>query len=546
MAHRSLGQRAPLLWLTVPLMAGLALGRLVGPLPLPVLLGGATTAAGVAILAARRNQFLAWALTLAVAMLLAGWARLALQPVLPTEWLHLPPREAWLALRVEHRFGTRDPRRASGIGRIETADPPLHGLAGQRIQYALRLATGETVPLRGSVIRVRGVLAPLPPDPPAASFDAYLAAVGATFRLTRGKILAELRPPSRYEQWCARQLDQLSAALGRGVEAKRPRLVGILRAMLLGQQQALAEDQATAFRQTGTMHVFSISGLHITVIASSLAALLALVRLPRWPRLAIGLVVLWLYVDITGGAPSAIRAFAMVAFVQISLALRVPRQPLPALTIAALAVMLLSPLDLFSASFQMSYAIVLALLLLGLPLAERWLEATDLFADLPRVTWRWHHHLRRWIWRALVGAVAIGVSTSLVGAVTGVTFFQLLTPGALLANLWLVPASSLVIIFGAVALLCSFAGFAAGTLLANHAAVLVLWGIERGIAAMQALPGMWLAASFRPAWLGPAGLVLLLAVLVAGYQARWQGWWRGAWPPFVLVALLLGLGVRLG
>ncbi|MBS0663327.1 MAG: ComEC/Rec2 family competence protein [Verrucomicrobia bacterium] len=515
-------------------------------MPLPLLLGGAATAAGIALAAGARGWKAGWAVAIVTALFLAGWARLALLPVQPAEWSRLPPREAWVTLRVERRFGTRDPRRASGLGRVEAMEAPVKDLVGQRVQYGVRLAPGEPVPLRGGVIRIRGVLAALPSDPPAGSFDAYLAAAGATFRITRGRLLAEVSPAPRYERWCAARLDRLSAALGRGVESKRPRQVAIFRAMLLGQQQALAEDQATAFRQTGTMHVFSISGLHITVIAGSLTALLALLRLPRWPRLIIGLTVLWLYVDITGTAPSAIRAFAMVAFVQVSLALRVPRQPLPALTVAALIVLLVAPADLFSASFQMSYAIVLALLLLGLPLAERWLEASDLFADLPRVSWRWHHRLRRWLWRGLVGAVAIGASTSLVGAFTGIAFFHLLTPGALLANLWLVPASSLVIVLGAVALLCSVVGFAAGTVLANHAAVLVLWGIERGIGFMQQLPGMWLPATFRYEWLGPAALSLLLAVLVAGYQARWQGWCRGGWPPFALVALLLGLGVRLG
>ncbi len=52
--------------------------------------------------------------------------------------------------------------------------------------------------------------------------------------------------------------------------------------------------------------------------------------------------------------------------------LRLPGNSLAALAVSALVVLLLEPLQLFSASFQMSYGIVAALLAFGLPLAEAW------------------------------------------------------------------------------------------------------------------------------------------------------------------------------
>jgi len=273
---------------------------------------------------------------------------------------------------------------------------------------------------------------------------------------------------------------------------------------------------------------------------------LSLLRVPRLAALIISLSALWLYVDITGAAPSAVRAFVMVAFVQVGFALRVSRNPLAALTASALVVLLVTPLDLFSASFQMSYGIVFALLLLGLPLAERWTEATALFRDLPRATWTWHHRRRDEAWRGLVGSAAIGVASALVGAVSGAQFFGLFTPGALLANLWVIPASTLVILLGLVSVLSGLAGFAAGNLLANHAAVLVLWGVDRSIHLNLQLPGMWLPATFRLPWLGAAVQAALLASIAAGYASRWRGWCRGYWPPFAVVALALAFGVRFG
>jgi len=153
------------------------------------------------------------------------------------------------------------------------------------------------------VVTARGVIAALPRDPPAMSFDGYLANAGIDFRLTRGRVLAVERPATAYRRFCARQAERFAAVLGAGVEAKRPALVGVYRAMLLGQQNELSAEQEDAYRQSGTMHVFSISGLHIAAIAGGLYALLALLRLPRLVQFAAGCAALWLYVDITAQRP---------------------------------------------------------------------------------------------------------------------------------------------------------------------------------------------------------------------------------------------------
>jgi competence protein ComEC len=546
MTSRNLGHRAPLLWLVLPFMAGLVAGKMCDDLPVRWLLAGSVLAAGLAVIAGGRDWRRTWMLALGTAMILAGAVSYTLNRPRLAAWEKLPPREVRLALKVDRVFPKSQTWKTAGLATVARADAPVQDLSGQRLYFSLTLPPGRPPPIRGAVVGVSGVITVLPRNPPANSFDGYLASAGLNFRLTRGRVLTVEQPAPAYRRFCARALAKFSAILGAGVEPKRPKLVAVLRAMLLGQQHELNEEQTTLFRQSGTMHVFSISGLHIAVIAGGLNALLALLRLPRGARLAVGLTALWLYVDITGAAPSAVRAFVMVALVQVSFVLRVPRNPLAALAASALCVLLLTPLDLFSASFQMSYGIVLALLLLGLPLADRWQESAALFRDLPKATWRWHQHLRDQLWRGLVAATAIGVASSLVSAVTGAQFFNLFTPGALLANLWLIPASSLVILLGLVSLLGGLAGLTAVSGLANHAAVLVLWAVDRGVHANLQLPGMWVAAGFRAAWLGPAMLAGLIASILAGYAAGWRGWSRGYWPPFVVVALTLILGVRFG
>jgi competence protein ComEC len=545
MMDRSLGHRAPLLWLVIPLMVGLGAGKAtdVG-LAWPWLLGAAGFAIAAAITAWRRPAW--FTPTVVLAMAAAGVASFALHRPRVDAWDALPAREAELTVRVERVFGSASAKRLSGLGRIVDAADPLQELVGQRIYFSLSLRRGEAAPLRSSVVRVRGLLIALARAPAPASFDAYLADAGINFRLTRAFTRETVRPANAYRRFCARAADRLSAILGLGVPARHARLIAIYRAMLLGEQHELSEDQTQLFRETGTMHVFSISGLHIAAIATGLHALLSLLRLPRILQFAIGLAALWLYVDVTGCAPSAVRAYVMVALVQASLVFRAPRNAVSALVASALLILLVDPLQLFSASFQMSYGIVAALLLIGLPLAGAWERRLELFRDLPPATWAWHHRLRSLLWRGALGIGAIGLAASLVSAITGIMFFELFTPGSFVVNLWLIPASMFAIYFGFVALLCGLVGLTAAAVLANHAAVVLLWSIQGGVAQSVSWPGMWWSAAFRAPWVGPAALGLLLLALIVGYAHRWSGWHRGFWTPFAIVALALGLGVTYG
>src|ERR1039458_918047 len=104
MTNRSLGHRAPLLWLLLPFLSGISLGRLVDATPAAAwLLAGALTAALAAILLAKRSR-VAWAAALGAATLLSGMADYALHARRLPGWDILPPREARLRLRVERVF----------------------------------------------------------------------------------------------------------------------------------------------------------------------------------------------------------------------------------------------------------------------------------------------------------------------------------------------------------------------------------------------------------------------------------------------------------
>ena len=199
------GHRAPLLWLLLPFMAGLTVGRLAG-LPAPPLLGAAAAAALVALACCRREGAAArriWPAAIGGTVALAAAAFFHLRLNRPTGWDGLPPREARLTLEVTQAFppGARQDR-ASGFAVVTDAATHLRGLIGQRLFFSLALPPGADPPLRSARIAAIGVIELLPRRPAGNSFAAYLADAGVAFKFTRGRMLAEVAPPSRYQRFC--------------------------------------------------------------------------------------------------------------------------------------------------------------------------------------------------------------------------------------------------------------------------------------------------------------------------------------------------------
>lgn len=543
MTPRSLGHRAPLLWLVLPYAAGLAVSKTIQGAP-PLLCLGLAVIGLLAAFAFAKQHLRLWAAAIALGVACAGAASYTLHRARLPAWTDLPPREAHLGLRVDYAFAPVHENRTTGLATVIATDPHLRDLLGQRIYFSLRdPSTGAPV-LRTAKIETLGVLELLPENPPKNTFDGYLASAGMNFTLTRGEIITVSEPATAFRQFCARTAARFAQILETGTEGKQPGLTGVLRAMLLGQKDELNAEQDALFMRSGTMHLFAISGLHIGIIAAGIHAMFSLLRVPRLPKLILGLTLLWLYVQITGGTPSAVRAFCMVAIFQLTLQLRVPGNPLAALATSALLVLLIDPLQLFSASFQMSYGIVAALLLYGLPLGETWTQRLPLFAHLPRAAWRTWHYWANNIWRALLTATAIGVASVLFSMIAGVEYFGLFTPGALLANLALIPLATVVILAGMGSLICGLAGFAWGSSLCNHAALLILWLVDADIRYFVTVPGIYHAAAFKAEWIGPVALATLLACLLWGYARRWSGTVFIWWAPAGIVAGALIFGVN--
>lgn len=545
--------RAPLLWLVLPFAAGIGSTAVFGPPAnggqwLLVLAGASGLAAAWFGRSETRTSFLAWVGCLGLAAALAGFVHAHHQAPPLVGWEDRPAREIDVDLEVERLFaGDPAGRTRTGLGRIVGAPPTAPEVEGLQVYFSTIRRADRTPPRRNGIYRVRGVLSPMPAARPGApdGFDAYLRNLGVAARLQRGQVLGEIEPPNPIDRLAERARRSFARQLRLGLE-DHPALASLQLAMLLGEKASLTPRQEQAYLRSGTFHIFSVSGLHVAAIAAAIQALLLLLRAPRPLRVALGLAVLWFYVAVVGGHPPAVRAFIMVAFFLARGLWGLPGNPFAALCAAALTTLLLDPRQLFSAGFQLSYLVVGALVLMGIPLSRRWLAAWRPWSMLPEINWHWWQFWWRDGIRSLLGSVAVTVVATVGSTPATIAAFGLFTPGALLSNLVVVPLASLALVAGFISILGGVLGLDGISFYFNRAAALTIIVMDRLAEWSTWLPFAHFPAAYRAAWLAPACAGLPLALMLVGAWGRWGKSVGGFWLPVAGVGLILLACVRLG
>jgi competence protein ComEC len=235
-------------------------------------------------------------------------------------------------------------------------------------------------------------------------------------------------------QWISRQLTQ-------DLEAD-PQTVAVLRAMALGVSADADDDIEDAFRNSGTLHVFAVSGLQVGLLGLIVLAVLRQTRMSRGLSLWVVIFIVFAYAFVTGWRPSAARAAFMVA-IYLSGAL-VDRESSLQNSLGAAALLLLATdtHQLFMPGFQLSFGVLWLSTLGSEPLLKRLRPYTRLDPFLPPHLASWRQRVgsesRLWLARTLSVSFAawIGSLPFILG------HFQSVTPVAVIANCVLVPLSS--------------------------------------------------------------------------------------------------------
>jgi len=141
-------------------------------------------------------------------------------------------------------------------------------------------------------------------------------------------------------------------------------VLGIINALLLGQRQSIDKSTYNNYVNSGTIHIFAVSGLHIGIILLILNFLfrpLLYLKYGYVLRPLIIVILLWLFAIIAGLSPSVTRAVTMFSIISIAMHLKRSTNIYNTLAISAFFILLMKPTFLFEVGFQMSYLAVLGI-----------------------------------------------------------------------------------------------------------------------------------------------------------------------------------------
>lgn len=544
--------RAPLLWLLIPCILGILLQSFLGNyirigdfLRIAFIL---FTTSFIIHLFWRKYTFIHKNFSLNLILLALGFIFLSAgytqwrAPQLPS-WPNAPARESTLTLKIDRLFTYQDPyHRQSGLGTIIDAPTHLKNLIGQHVSFFLKKSLTpndqdlltEALLITSQIWQVRGILEVVKSN--NESFSKFLLQNHIYYRLSRGDFLELKEPATHWQIFCARKREQLTSYLlaGSSEHASNARIYA---AMLLGQQSLLSPEQKTLFSLSGTIHLFAISGLHIAVIASVLFGLFNIFKINKAFSALLGLSILFTYIEITGAAPSAMRAFIMVSFLWSAKIFHRESSSFAALVASACIALIIQPTDLFNVGFQLSYTVVASILLYGLPLAYTLKQRLDPYYYVPHNSLTLIQRIYRNTLFYIINALSINISALLISTPLIVEYFHLFTPGSLFSNLLLVPISSLVIVLGMLTLSIGLIGFPytfLGTL--NKAANLLLdimhWIVEKN----ANVPGLFFNIECPMCFLS---LIITSLLLIVYYIYSYQkSSWRLLYAPSILFVYL--------
>ena len=212
-------------------------------------------------------------------------------------------------------------------------------------------------------------------------------------------------------------------------------------AMLFGGYGGLRAELIESFTTVGLIHILSVSGSHMSILAAAAGALASVLRLRRSTKFLIGCSIIVSYAILSGCVPPVVRSAATAALTFFALAFGYQREARRLLTITALIMLLHNPLLLFHISFQLSFTATAGILYLSVPL-NKFFE-------------RLNPNGNRFIEAALM-SIACTLGATIMPQPVVAWYFNQLSISSLPANLIVTPILEFIIVVGLIAGLIAF------------------------------------------------------------------------------------------
>ena len=155
-----------------------------------------------------------------------------------------------------------------------------------------------------------------------------------------------------------------SRCIGIGLEHDR-QTASVNRAILLGERRLLSYRTRQAFVESGAIHVFAVSGLHVMIVSGPVKVLLALLFVPYRYLGLLAVPLLWGYVFLVGSPPSAIRAALMATFNFCAPVFGRKADSLRSWSLSFIIVHVVDPGAITNVGSLMSFAVMLALVVVN-------------------------------------------------------------------------------------------------------------------------------------------------------------------------------------
>jgi competence protein ComEC len=149
----------------------------------------------------------------------------------------------------------------------------------------------------------------------------------------------------------------------------------VANALLIGDDNDIDSDLMSAYTASGTLHVLSVSGMHVGVIYLLLAFVLG--RLEKQNKLRniyypLIIILVWLYGILSGSSASVLRSAAMLTIVVFGKWINAKSSMYSSLCVSLFALLLYNPFLITETGLQLSYLAVFGIVYLHPKIYKRW------------------------------------------------------------------------------------------------------------------------------------------------------------------------------
>lgn len=136
-----------------------------------------------------------------------------------------------------------------------------------------------------------------------------------------------------------------------------------IKTFILGDTTSLDDSVINSFRQNGISHLFSISGMHISLFAAIILSFLKRISYNNFYNYSVVIAFLSFYAILIGSSPSVIRSLIMYILFSLNKLFNLKIKKIDLMCLVLIIILLINPYYLYNISFQYSYIISFSLVL---------------------------------------------------------------------------------------------------------------------------------------------------------------------------------------